>query len=603
MIKLGYTARAVLGAGLASALNLDDWKAFNASIDGRLQQNLPMALPCFRLYNNLPHAVDVEACARVTENYTSSAFRAEIPGVSLSPQDEVCLSSPEDQCLLDNTGATAALPAANASCNQGSLPPYVATVQQASDIAAAFAFARQHNITVSVKNSGHDYMTRNFQRDSLLLWVHQLQNKTYHRTFVPAGCEPTFSNTYGPVLTIGTGTSSDAATIFATTHNTTLLVGSSPTVAVSGGWVLGAGHSILSPAFGLGVDRVVQFTLVTADGELRVANACQNKDLFWALRGGGGGTFGIVLDASHRVEAGLTPVAVANMTLPANLTADVAVEWLALQAREGLRWGRMGWGGHAAGRYLTHVNPMPSIANLSDGGAAAESMRAATEFVLAHGGMSVVKVLSSWSEAWETYVKPEARPVGGMSVFGQRLWPQRLFETEEGLGKIAGYVESLAEQGSDPRATYIPADFPFLVPGSSAGYDTKTSTHPSWYASLWNYGAIGTLAWNSSYADRLAAAVRVLGMNELAGQIIGPGSGAYVHETSYFTIDWRESMWGPNYERLLEVKKKYDPDMLLRCWKCVGFDESEVNEPIFKCQGKLQVEAEAALRGNNNSKA
>lgn len=59
---------------------------------------------------------------------------------------------------------------------------------------------------------------------------------------------------------------------------------------------------MLSPVFGLGVDRVLQFRLITPDGEIRIANACQNDDLFWALRGGGGGTFGVVLEVSYKAE-------------------------------------------------------------------------------------------------------------------------------------------------------------------------------------------------------------------------------------------------------------------------------------------------------------
>jgi hypothetical protein len=95
------------------------------------------------------------------------------------------------------------------------------------------------------------------------------------------------------------------------------------TIGASGGWVQGGGHSVLSPVYGLGVDRVVseagwsqpcslidsssvdaqvQFKVVTPDGEYRVANECHNKDLFWALRGGGGSTWGVVLESSHKVE-------------------------------------------------------------------------------------------------------------------------------------------------------------------------------------------------------------------------------------------------------------------------------------------------------------
>lgn len=67
---------------------------------------------------------------------------------------------------------------------------------------------------------------------------------------------------------------------------------------MSGGWIGGGGHGALSNQLGLGVDRTLQFKVVTPDGVLRVANDCQNTDLYFALRGGGGGTFGVVMETT-----------------------------------------------------------------------------------------------------------------------------------------------------------------------------------------------------------------------------------------------------------------------------------------------------------------
>lgn len=264
MAKILRAAQLCIGASLATGLTIeDDWAKLNASIGGRLEHNSPLALPCFPSYNGAPNArLDEASCSLIRDNYTSPTFRAPIAGSAMNTQDEICLSYPQDQCILDNNVSPAAMPSANASCHQGNLPTYRITVRDAKDVQAAFAFAREHpNISISVKNSGHDYMMRNLQRDSLLLWVHELQNMSYHETFVPQGCSTAAAGkvkVYGPVLTVGTGVSSDDATAFATAHNSTLLVGSTPTVAVSGGWVLGAGHSVLSPVYGLGIDRVVQ---------------------------------------------------------------------------------------------------------------------------------------------------------------------------------------------------------------------------------------------------------------------------------------------------------------------------------------------------------
>lgn len=88
---------------------------------------------------------------------------------------------------------------------------------------------------------------------------------------------------------------------FAEANNITFIGGSARTIGAAGGWLQGGGHSILSNTYGLGVDRVLQFRVVTPDGRFRVANVCQNQDLFWALRGGGGGTFGVVLEATSQV--------------------------------------------------------------------------------------------------------------------------------------------------------------------------------------------------------------------------------------------------------------------------------------------------------------
>jgi FAD/FMN-containing dehydrogenase len=62
----------------------------------------------------------------------------------------------------------------------------------------------------------------------------------------------------------------------------------------------------------MAVDRVRQFRVVTPDGALRVANSCQNSELFWALRGGGGGTFGVVMEASIEIVPHPVPTVVCD---------------------------------------------------------------------------------------------------------------------------------------------------------------------------------------------------------------------------------------------------------------------------------------------------
>ncbi|KAM3496901.1 hypothetical protein MY10362_009729 [Beauveria mimosiformis] len=74
-------------------------------------------------------------------------------------------------------------------------------------------------------------------------------------------------------------------------------------VAVSGtnqdvgvvGWATGGGHGFLTGKFGQGADNILEAEIVTPGGDVITANVYQNKDIFWAIRGGGGGTFGVIV--------------------------------------------------------------------------------------------------------------------------------------------------------------------------------------------------------------------------------------------------------------------------------------------------------------------
>lgn len=72
--------------------------------------------------------------------------------------------------------------------------------------------------------------------------------------------------------------------------------GSNPTVGLAG-WMQGGGHGPLSSSYGMGSDNLLEATVVLASGETVTANEFQHSDLYWALRGGGGGTFGVLTQA------------------------------------------------------------------------------------------------------------------------------------------------------------------------------------------------------------------------------------------------------------------------------------------------------------------
>ena len=73
------------------------------------------------------------------------------------------------------------------------------------------------------------------------------------------------------------------------------------TVGVAG-LIQSGGFGSFSKRYGLAAAGLLEAEVVTADGEVRIANACTNPDLFWALKGGGGGTFGVVTRLTLRTH-------------------------------------------------------------------------------------------------------------------------------------------------------------------------------------------------------------------------------------------------------------------------------------------------------------
>lgn len=608
MVPAGALSAAFLVAATVQAID-GRIARLNVTLNSLLQQAQPVALPCFTNYNGDPNPVDEAACAAVRGNYTTNAYRADTPAAFMNNQAEMCLSDPADQCLLDNTATPAGMPSANATCRQGSVPNYYVEVTNSQEVIDSFVWANAYGFPLTIKNSGHDYMMRASAKAlegfaTIELWVHSLKGLAYHEDFVPEGC----SASVGRAITVASGERTGDAYIFAHEHNATIIGGYSPTIALSGGWVQGGGHSPLSPVYGLGVDRVVEFEVVTPDGVLRVANACQHPDLFRALRGGGGGTFGVVLEATHRVEPKM-PIAVASITIPSNSTDGTVRGWIKRQTSDSYDWGRQGWGGHVAGLYVRHFNPLPRYANLSDGGAAAQAtMQKATDFALAHGGTSVVEVVPDWLTAWNKYVVPAALNSAGQGRFiTSRLVPTEALSTEVGVDEVLNYIDSTTASGAQLKNLYVPVSTPFVADADigHTAWDSnhsETTVHPAWYSAVWSLSAGFTLPWNSTFEQRLQVLSNLTRITSAAEELF-PNSGTYVNEANPFTRDWKQAWWGDNYDFLLQTKKKYDPNSTLRCWKCVGWDEPMAS-PIpghvgsqydFKCQTGLQKEIDQLL--------
>ena len=167
---------------------------------------------------------------------------------------------------------------------------YVLAAQEPSDVAAAVRFARAHNVRLVVRGGGHSYLGGSTAPESLMVWTRPMRQVTVHDAFTPAGssAQPV------PAVSLGAGCIWLDAYKAVTTGAGRYVQGGGCTTVGCAGLVQGGGFGSHSKAYGTGAANLLEAEVVTADGRTRVVNASRDPDLFWALKGGGGGTFGVI---------------------------------------------------------------------------------------------------------------------------------------------------------------------------------------------------------------------------------------------------------------------------------------------------------------------
>ncbi len=182
-------------------------------------------------------------------------------------------------------------------------PPAVAFVESADDAAKAIKFAAENDLKVAGQGTGHGAMAIGSLEDTILI-------KTERMRGIEVGDE---------TARIEAGVLAEEIGGAAHEKGKSFLPGTSPNVGVTG-YSLGGGLSWFGRKYGWACNHVTAIELVTADGELRTVDAHSDPDLFWALRGGGGGY--AIVTALH---VDLFPVMEAyagGLLFPPELTED-----------------------------------------------------------------------------------------------------------------------------------------------------------------------------------------------------------------------------------------------------------------------------------------
>ncbi|KAJ7590276.1 FAD-binding domain-containing protein, partial [Mycena floridula] len=539
----------------------------NATVQGRLFNGIPFARPCFQQANlGTLGAFNAGACETVKEHYLDHFALTSNFGAYINTQWETCQRSGES-CLLDWTNPNnSAADTPPRVCSQGSVPQFGINVSTVQDVIAGFKFSKDTGVPLVIKNTGHDLKGRSGGPGTLSLWVHNLKSMQIENNFVPQNCPKTTVGQHA--VTYGAGVQFFDLLAFADKNKVTIPTGGCISVGAAGGYVPGGGHSLLSNVFGLGVDRVLEYEVVTPQGNHIFVNECSHPDLFWALRGGGGGTFGVVLKVTTRALPEM-PFIGYVLAFGTYDSSDVTKrrQFFQFITNHSLELAQQGWGTYALPGLFILANPKLA---LSDANKSTQSIR--QFFTTTLGGNFTLTVEPNYKALFDNYIFLGNLVTGLPLTVASRFIPAENFQTPSQLNALSDALDAIADKVD---VVTIFATTPFLF-----GATNNTSVNPVWRNSIWQVTLGNTWNFDSTHSEIAKKYSELTAANDIL-RALTPGSGSYLNEADVYEPDHEASFWGNNYPRLLEIKKKYDPDHLLDVWHGVGWRGAQ--DSRYKC--------------------
>jgi FAD/FMN-containing dehydrogenase len=196
----------------------------------------------------------------------------------------------------------------------GVLPSLVARPLDAADVRTAVNWGVAHGVPLRARSGGHSYAGYSTLSGGMVLDLRNLRGISV--------------DLHTGTATIGAGSQLIDVYAALAARGVTIPAGSCPSVGIAG-HALGGGMGLAARQFGLTADNLVSARIVTADGRLLTASAHEHPDLYWALRGGGGGNFGVVTSFTLRVHHVPSTVAWFILKWPASAGSDALAAWQA----------------------------------------------------------------------------------------------------------------------------------------------------------------------------------------------------------------------------------------------------------------------------------
>ncbi|PYI10991.1 FAD-binding domain-containing protein [Aspergillus sclerotiicarbonarius CBS 121057] len=511
-----------------------EWDQFNQTIDGRLIKTIPLGKPC-----HTPN-YDASVCADLKEQWTEPELHYTSSSSIMAP-------------WFANGTCDPFHPIAK-PCTMGNYIDYAVNVSTPAHISAALSFADTHNIRLVIRNTGHDYNGKSTGAGALGVWTHHLKSKTLISNY-------TDTHYTGPAVRLGAGVQGFEAYDFADANGYQIVGGECSSVGIAGGYSQGGGHSALSSRYGLAADQVLAWEVVTGAGDFVTATRDNEyQDLYWALSGGGGGTYGVVVAMTSKLHAS-TPTSGLSLTFTnENITQDTFFDAVTLYHTllpSIVDAGVMSiWYFTNTSFYISPLTgPGVPVATL-------RSLVAPFEAGLTELGISYTLDAQQFDTYLEEFNTMEAEIAVGKAQYGGYLIPRDVV-TQNTSALTAAYRKIVSD-----GATFIGVG---LNVNSTVAGDVDNAVLPAWRDAL--IDTTLTTPWEWDARDEM-----IDEQNKMTDDYIpllealAPNSGAYMNEGNFQQPNWQKVFYGANYDRLLEVKNKYDPNGLFYALKAVGSD-------------------------------
>ncbi|UNI19290.1 hypothetical protein JDV02_005483 [Purpureocillium takamizusanense] len=537
----------------------DDWARLAKALDGRLIKPTPPAAAC---HAGQP-GHDPARCAEVKKAWETTEFHGGNP-VSV---------------LLDQFTNYTCLPDAAYPCTGAGYPAYVVNATTARHIKLGVDFAREHNVRLVVKATGHDFIGRSIAPGALSIWTHNLKDIAYHPgNFKLSGSGKVLR---GNAMTLGAGIQLNEAYAAADEHRQAVVGGQGSTVGIVG-YVTGGGHSSLGPRYGMAADSVLEMLVVTPGGKIVAINEDQNRDLFWAMRGGGGSTFGVVVSVTLRTfpTPQVTNGGFIVFTDPnEHAIKDELIAYVSSQVPVLMDQGVSGYLFLSPGMSLPNNTTVPGVPSEFAGAFGTVLIQDAVDREAAMlrafkplndtiqerwlGKVTLILLPKHYSSFWEFHKENhDAGHGGGGSYVASRILPGRALR-----GNNTRFTSALKEAFKANKRFDL-----FLVGGKGvAGARPRggsNSVHPAWRtAAVMGMSSVTVPPFNKTAEE---AAIRLLDDSFEPMRLLDTQSGSYMNEAFLFEKNWQQSFWGDNYPRLLSIKRDVDPSDVFWCKTCVG---------------------------------